>query len=211
MSDEEEPTTNDEDDESQEQDWESIGKVDIDGSDCDTVVGLEEFEDISTTAGEGVMKSVDCSTEDLAGVGAAFIDYDDSLDDVIMENVELEELLEMEKDNAEQDSILDPASTNDSASLNTDTAPSTAPFYPPGLILPTPGSALELPFDAVDYFGDYSEDCCDIEPNVMGVPVLMTTAELSQGELWLYGEQYLAQYRCRNPSPLRICWTSIWV
>lgn len=212
MSDEKEPDTKDEGDDCEEQDWESIGTTDTDDSDCDTVVDLEDLEDMSTTAAEIVMKSVGCQTEDRAAIGAAFMDYDDSIDDVTMEEVELEELLELEKDNAEQDLILGPPSTNDPAIIKTDSAPSTAPFYPPGLIIPNSSSAFELkPFDTFDDFTEYSEVFWDIEPNIIGVPVLMSAAELSQGELWLYGEQYLAQYRCRSPSPLRICWTSIWV
>lgn len=216
MSDERELNTTYGGDEREEQGWETIGTADIDDdSDCDTVVDLEEFEDVrAITAEERAVKSVSCQTEDLAETGAASIDYDDSMDDTIMKDLKLEELLELEKDNldVDQDSITDPPSTNNPEIIKNDSAPSKTPFYPPGLILPTSGSALGLkPSETLDDFGEYSEDICDIEPNIMGVPVLMSAAELSQGELWLYEEQHLAQYRCRSPSPLRICWTSIWV
>lgn len=44
---------------------------------------------------------------------------------------------------------------------------------------------------------------------VQGVSVVSKTTSLSRGELYLYNHPILGQYRARDPSLLRICWTPL--
>lgn len=148
----------------------------------------------------------------LEDVGMEDINLDEDLD------VELDELLEIEKETPEDDFVVD----EHPGILNTFTYASPtlpAPFYPPGLNIPSSKLRSQRIDDGIDQLFDQAfdhgnQDDEDIDifegilPAIMGIPVIMTEALLTDGELLLYGDPILKKYRCKMPSTLRTCWSS---
>ena len=202
--------------EASDQGWDSVVGADFDDSDCDTVLDLQESKAMYGEEAED--SDVDSASwqagEDIAAMSVTSTNDDECFEGQIAESVDMEHLLLLEKESIGTEHNLgdDPPITSNSSIIMTDNAPTTAPFNPPGLILPTSSSILELkPSNPLDDCGLINSNLIYTEANIMGIPVLLRTAELTQGELWLYGERSLALYRCKSPSPLRISWTSIYV
>jgi hypothetical protein len=126
------------------------------------------------------------------------------MEDVEMKDVEMEDVEELQDGQEMND-----ARRGRSSSVADDTGRS---LHPPALNLhtPTEKSICQSPKTDSDQSSDDAIDGNEGFPHeIMRMDFVVSTSNMSEGELHLYGDPIYGQYRCNEPSPLRICWTAI--